>query len=223
MKTAISAVLLDLDGTLADTAPDLAFALNAVRQEQGLTPLPYAQIRNHVSHGSYRLIQLGFGIDESQPAFAELRARLLDHYAENLVRETRLFDGMDTVLDKLDARHIPWGIVTNKPAFLTEPLLDALTLTPRAHTVVSGDSLATRKPHPEPLLEAARQTGVLPGDCIYVGDARGDVTAALAAGMKPLIAGYGYIDVDEQPSLWGAAGTIAHPREILDWLDGDAS
>ena len=214
------AVLFDLDGTLADTAPDLAFALNTLREERGLTALPFAQIRDHVSHGSYRLISLGFDIDELAPMFAALRERLLEVYADNLARETCLFDGMQTVLDTLDARGIPWGIVTNKPAFLTEPLLAALALAPRTRAVISGDSLAKRKPHPEPLLEAAVLTDTPPQNCIYVGDARGDITAARAAGMTPVIASYGYIGADDDPSGWGAAGAIAHPLEILDWLDG---
>ncbi len=219
MNPDVAAVLLDLDGTLADTAPDLAFALNVLRREHGLNALPFAQIRNHVSQGSYKLISLGFDIDESDPMFHRLRERLLEHYAANLARETRLFDGMEALLDTLDARVIPWGIVTNKPAFLTEPLLDALNLTPRTHWVISGDSLAIRKPHPEPLLEAARQAGVHPKNCIYVGDTRGDVTAALAAGMTPLIARYGYIGEEDDPLRWGAAGAIEHPLDILDWLD----
>lgn len=216
------ALLLDLDGTLADTAPDLAAALNAVLEDEGREPLPFTTIRPHVSYGAPRLIQLGFGADLPDAEFQRLRQGLLDHYSEGLCRHTRLFDGFDDVLASLELRGMPWGIVTNKPAWLTRPLLEALGLTRRASSVVSGDTLARRKPHPDPLLHAASEMGVAPPDCIYAGDAIRDIQAGAAAGMVTVGVTWGYIPEGEPPHAWGAAYLVDHPRELIELMAQDS-
>jgi N-acetyl-D-muramate 6-phosphate phosphatase len=211
-------VLFDLDGTLLDTAPDLVAALNALRLENSLEPLPSAAIRPSVSHGAARVVQAGFP-DADAGRLAALLQRFLEIYRGALSRHTRLFPGMEQVLDALDARRIKSGIVTNKPAFFTEPLLAELKLSQRFACVVSGDTLAQRKPHPLPLLHAAAAAGVAAGACIYVGDAERDVQAAHAAGMSALVANYGYLGADEDSSLWRGDAYLSKPIDILNWLD----
>lgn len=217
--SSIRTVLFDLDGTLADTAPDLAYALNCVLTEQGCAPLPYETIRPVVSHGGIALIKLGFGIDEQAPEFQPLRQRLLDIYRDNIARETRLFDGMSALLEALEQRGLNWGVVTNKPAWLTEPLLEALEISHRASSVVSGDTLPERKPHPAPMLLACEQAGSDAGHCLYVGDAERDIEAGRNAGMRTLIALFGYIGEQDQPANWQADGMVERALEILDWLE----
>lgn len=211
------AVLFDLDGTLLDTAPDMAGALNALRLEESLPPLDYAPVRAQVSHGSVAVVRLGFPGAEAAE-FERLRQRFLTIYATRLTRETRLFPGFDSVLVALERGGIQWGIVTNKPGFLTEPLLAGLGLLQRAACVLSGDSLPERKPHPMQLLVAAERAGVHPADCIFVGDALRDIQAARAAGMLPLIARFGYLGPEDDPDSWQAAGSIESPHELLGWL-----
>jgi phosphoglycolate phosphatase len=215
----IRTVLFDLDGTLADTAPDLAGALNALLVENGRQPLPYEIIRPQVSHGATALITLGFGLAAGAPGFEALRQRLLVIYRAGLCRETRLFPGMAEVLAALRARGCNWGVVTNKPAFLTEPLMAALGLGADAACIVSGDSTTNRKPHPEPMLHACALAGSRPEQCLYVGDAERDVTAGKTAGMQTLVALFGYIGENERPQDWGADGMIHNPHELLDWLN----
>lgn len=214
----IRTVLFDLDGTLADTAPDLAHALNALLAEEGRAKLPYDTIRPQVSHGAGALVRLGFG-GVADAEFERLRSRFLALYAENLVRETRLFPGMDKLLSELKHRGLNWGIVTNKSAFLTEPLVTQLDLPWPPASIVSGDSTTNRKPHPEPMLLACTQAGSQPTQCLYVGDAERDIEAGRRAGMRTLVALFGYISQDETPQHWGADGMIHHPHEILDWLN----
>jgi phosphoglycolate phosphatase len=215
----IRTVLFDLDGTLADTAPDLAHALNTLLAERGKAVLPYETIRPAVSHGAAALVELGFGMSRTDPHFPPLRERLLEIYRSHLARETRLFPGMPELLDALAARDINWGIVTNKPAFLTDPLIEQLGLKDEIACVVSGDTTANRKPHPEPMLHACRLAGRVPRDCLYVGDAARDIEAGKAAGMRTLVALFGYIGRDEHPETWGADGLIEKPEDVLDWLD----
>jgi phosphoglycolate phosphatase len=212
-------VLFDLDGTLLDTAPDLVHALNQVRIEQGRAELPFPVARTQVSHGSSGLIRLGFP-DLSGEPLERLRLRLLEIYSARLAVGTRLFDGCQEVLDGLAARGLAWGIVTNKPAFLTTPLLATLGLDRVAGCVVSGDTLPQRKPHPAPLLLAASQLSIPPEQCLYVGDAERDVQASRAAGMPVLVALYGYLGPDDNPSGWQADAQIDTPTQIIDWLDG---
>lgn len=217
--TDIRTVLFDLDGTLADTAPDLAYALNCLRQERGQPPLSYEVLRPIASHGAKGLIGRGFGISPQDAAYAALRQRFLDLYAANLLRETRLFPGIAELLDTLKVRGIHWGIVTNKPAFLTDPLVRQLGLTDAAVCVVSGDTTANSKPHPEPMLYASRASGSQPAQCLYIGDAARDIEAGRVAGMQTLVALFGYISQDDRPHTWGANGMIKEPREVLQWLN----
>lgn len=218
MAAALQAALFDLDGTLLDTAPDMVGALDALRRENALAPLSFEAVRGSVSHGSARLVRLGFP-DADIGRLAALQSRYLEIYRAGLAARTRLFPGMDTVLTELAARGVPLGVVTNKPAWLTEPLLEELGLRSRFACVVSGDSLSECKPHPLPLLHAARLTGAAPRDCVYVGDAERDMQAARAAGMHALIATYGYLAEGENWAAWGADGAIANPGELLAWLE----
>lgn len=211
-------VLFDLDGTLADTAPDMAAALNALRAERNLAPLPFTVIRPEVSHGSPALLKLGFEIAPDAPSFPALRQRFLDLYRDRLCVETRLFAGVPEVLDALEEQQLAWGIVTNKPGWLTDPLLAALSLTERAACVVSGDTTPNRKPHPASLLHACRMTDSTADRCVYVGDAERDVQAAHAAGMATVVARYGYIGGHERPETWNADAIIETPTQLLNWL-----
>lgn len=212
------AILFDLDGTLLDTAPDFAVALNRVRAEDGLEPLPLAAVRPHVSHGSYALTRLGFGLAADLPAFESRRQRLLAAYHSELAHGTRLFPGMEEVLRHIEDSGGRWGIVTNKPGWLTTPLLAALDLAGRAACVIAGDNAARPKPYPDSLLAAAAKLELPTAACLYVGDAERDVAAALAAGMPVLVALYGYLGPDDDPRAWGGDGTIATPRDLLSWI-----
>ncbi len=212
------AVLFDLDGTFADTAPDLAAALNQVLQEQGKPALPFEHIRPVVSLGGIALIKLGFDIPQESPEFEVLRQRLLAIYKNNISQLTQLFEGMDELVTELENSDIAWGIVTNKPSWLTDPLMAQLGYTQRARTIVSGDTTSERKPHPEPLFHACRKINCPPDQCLYVGDAERDIIAGKRAGMKTLGALFGYIEADDDPRTWGADALIEHPREIKDFL-----
>jgi phosphoglycolate phosphatase len=212
-------VLFDLDGTLADTAPDLAYALNRVLEEQGRAPLPFDVIRPVVSHGGLALTRLGFGIGPEHPDFAARRQRLLDIYRDNIARETRLFPGMAELLDTIEQRDMNWGVVTNKPAWLTEPLMAALGLDKRAACIVSGDTCTNRKPHPEPMLHACHLAGSLAHHCVYVGDAERDIEAGRRAGMNTLVALFGYIGDSDRPQDWGADAMLETPQLIREWID----
>jgi phosphoglycolate phosphatase len=213
------AMLFDLDGTLIDTAPDMGNALNRLRGEEGLPPLTQATIRPHVSHGALALLKLGFG--ELEEARREaFRLRFLDIYREDLAVDSRTFDGIDTLLAEIENRGLRWGVVTNKPGWLTDPLLRALDLYERAACVVSGDTLAQRKPHPAPMHHACELADLSATRCIYVGDAARDIEAGKAAGMTSIVAAYGYIGVDENPTDWAPHGLVDHPEQLVGWLDG---
>jgi N-acetyl-D-muramate 6-phosphate phosphatase len=214
----IDAVLFDLDGTLADTAPDLAAALNAVRATRGMPPMPLAELRPWASHGARGLLGAGMGVAPDAADYAQLRDAFLDFYAMALCVGTTLFSAVDVVLSEIESRGMRWGIVTNKATRFTLPLLDALGLAARAHAVVCGDTTAHAKPHPEPLLAAARYLATPASRCVYVGDAERDVTAGIAAGMHTIVARYGYITADEVPGAWPADGFIQSPRDLIDWL-----
>lgn len=211
-------ILFDLDGTLLDTAPDLAAALNSVLIAYRRPPLPYEVIRPAASHGSKGLLQLGFKLEETHPEFEELKQQLLASYSENIARHTQLFPEMAEVLSYFAAHHIIWGIVTNKPAWLTEPLLRQVALPAQPHCVVSGDTVARAKPYPDSLLYACNLLACTPHHCIYIGDAERDIQAGNAAGMTTLIAGYGYLAADDQPQRWSASGIIDSPKAIINWL-----
>ncbi|MEX0734304.1 MAG: HAD-IA family hydrolase [Steroidobacteraceae bacterium] len=210
-------VLLDLDGTLLDTARDMAQALNRLRLTEGLEELPFEMIRPLVSHGAPRLIRLGFGeLDAAH--YESLRTRFLDFYRAALAVHTCLFAGFEEVLIAIEQAGMRWGIVTNKPGWLTNPLLEQLSLAGRCGCVVSGDTLAERKPHPLPLLHAASLLRLEPRACVYVGDAERDVQAARNAGMIPLVAGFGYLNDGEDPAAWRPEAVFGRPEELLVWL-----
>ncbi len=212
-------VLFDLDGTLLDTAPDMGAALNALLVEHGLPVLSPETIRPHVSRGSRALVTLGFGAappDEHAPRIE----RFLALYSQGLTVATRPFEGVLPLLDSLDARGITWGIVTNKPSRLAQPLLHSLELLRRAGVVVCGDTLPERKPSPLPLLHASEKLALAPSDCLFVGDAELDMRAARAAGMPAIGARYGYFDaIVDKPGDWPADGWIESPLALLEWLD----
>lgn len=211
-------ILFDLDGTLVDTAPDLAFALNRTLAKRGMEPLPLETIRPSVSLGGMAMVKLGFGLDEGDPGFEAVRNEFLETYRDNLSCRSRLFPGMEQVLDRLEHIKASWGIVTNKPGWLTEPLAQALQLDRRTACIVSGDTLEQRKPHPAPLLHACELLQCSPGATVYVGDARRDIEAGANAGMMTLVAAYGYIETSENPADWGADGMVESPEEILSWV-----
>jgi N-acetyl-D-muramate 6-phosphate phosphatase len=215
--TGTRAVLLDLDGTLIDTAPDMVGALNELRREMNREPVPFEQARRRVSHGAGALVRLGFA-EVVDSALETLRQRFLEIYSRRLCVESSIYEGTSESLARLESVGIPWGVVTNKPAWLTEPLLEQLALRKRASVVVSGDSLSERKPHPAPLLHAAGRLGIAPAQCIYIGDAERDVVAARAAGMEVFVASFGYIGPDEQPKQWPATGWLDTPRAMSNFL-----
>ena len=211
----IEAVLFDLDGTLVDTAPDMGAALNNLLIEENMQPLPLASIRPLVSQGGLVLTRLGFGGKVPEAEIEPLRQRYLQHYHAIVADESRLFDGFAEILDELEARSILWGIVTNKPEWLTHPLLEQLNLAQRSGTVIGGDTLEHRKPHPLPLQIAAKQLGVSCDNCIYVGDDERDIVAGRAANMKTLVAAYGYIEDAASIETWEADGVIDRPGDLL--------
>lgn len=218
MSPRIAAVLFDLDGTLLDTASDMVPALNQLRIEQGQEPLPFDLVRAQVSHGSAGMLKLAFPGVVGDPLEA-LRSRLFELYIARIATTTRPFPGFEAVLDELERRGLRWGVVTNKPGFLAVPLLEALDLGKRAGIVVSGDTLPQRKPHPAPLLHAARSLDLDPATCLYVGDAERDVQSARAAGMPVLVARFGYLGPDDDPDAWAPDAHIDQPAGLLQWLD----
>jgi len=219
MKLAnIRAVLFDLDGTLVDTAPDLGYALNLQRARHSLPPLDDAVIRPQASHGARGLLGAGFGLHPDDARFAAMREEFLQLYADNICRHSRPFSGILDLLAELEARGLKWGVVTNKPAAFTEPLMSILDLAERAACIVSGDTCPQSKPHPAPMLAAAELCAAAPAQCLYLGDAERDIEAARAAGMPALVAAWGYLDATDAPHTWGAHAQIHHPIETLDFL-----
>ena len=222
--SSIRAILFDLDGTLIDTAPDMATVLNRQRARYQLPALPYIEIRNRVSKGSLALVTLGFADylantgQQGNGALQELQQEFLQMYAENLCIESQLFPGMQELLDAMDTRGISWGIVTNKPGWLSQPLLAKLELLERSHCLVSGDTLEHRKPHPAPLLYASDLIQFAPEHCVYIGDDERDIQAGKAAGMTTIAAEYGYIHASERPAEWGADNAVQDVAQIHDWL-----
>jgi phosphoglycolate phosphatase len=218
MTPSPQAFLFDLDGTLVDTAPDMAGALNRLRAEYDLPALPYAAIRPWVSHGAGALVRLGFGQELEAERMEALRLRYLELYAAALCVESTLFSGMAEVLARLEAKGRAWGVVTNKPTFLTEPLLDGLGLTRRAGCIVSGDTLPTRKPDPAPVRHACALLGLPEAGCVMVGDAERDIAAARAAGCPSIAAAFGYVLEDDDPHTWGADAVVDAASELLAWI-----
>jgi 2-phosphoglycolate phosphatase len=214
----IKAVLFDLDGTFADTAPDLAAALNHARATRHLPPLPLEVLRPQASHGSRGLLRVGLGMEPEHPGYEEMRDVFLDYYAKNICVKTQLFGDMAELIAELDDRDIKWGIVTNKPHRYTVPLMQALGYADRAACMVSGDTYAHSKPHPEPLLKASQHIGVTAAECFYVGDDLRDIQAANSAGMRGIIANYGYVDHHASVENWNAHASIDKPMELLDLI-----
>jgi len=212
------AVLFDLDGTLADTAGDLAGALNRLRAEHGLAALPLEIARPHTSSGARGLLKVGFDLDPDDGRYLDMRARFLDLYEQALCVHTQLFAGVAELLGELEQRSIAWGIVTNKPKRFTDPLIRLLQLHARAACVVSGDTTAKPKPAPDPLLHAAALIGIGPASCLYVGDDLRDVQGARAAAMPVFAAGWGYLGTEGRPASWGADAVLDHPLDVLRYL-----
>ena len=213
----IRCVLFDLDGTLADTAPDLAAALNKMRIDRGLAPLPLEPLRRMASSGARGLVGVGFGLKPGDAEYEAHRVEFLANYENALHVHTRLFDGVEELLAAIEADR-KWGVVTNKAKRFTDPLSRLIGFTGRAACVVSGDTAAHAKPHPAPLLHAAEVSGVAAGECIYVGDDLRDIQAGRAAGMKTLAVTWGYLGDTDQPEGWGADAVIHQPRQVLDFL-----
>jgi phosphoglycolate phosphatase len=208
-----SAVLFDLDGTLVDTAPDMVAVLTDLQRDEGDPPIDYGLARSHVSHGAAGLISLAFP-DVSEEEHERLRLCYLVRYEAAVSIRSALFPGLADLLDALDARNLPWGVVTNKPMRMTDPLVADLGIAERAGCMVSGDTLPQRKPHPAPLIHGCEQIGVPAQDAIYVGDAARDIEAGIAAGMMTVAAAYGYITADDDPAAWNAH-EIVHDTEEL--------
>jgi phosphoglycolate phosphatase len=218
-----AAVLFDLDGTFADTAPDMAYALNLLLEQHGRPQIPFHSIRPHVSHGGRALVRIGFELEPGDADYEPRRREFLDIYYDHLARETAPFPGIPELISILESREVAWGIVTNKPAWLTDPLMAALGMDRRAACIVSGDTVTRPKPHPDPVLHACDLLGREPGACWYVGDARRDIEAGRAAGTGTLAALFGYLGEGDDPASWGADGLVREPLEILNWLEPAAA
>jgi 2-phosphoglycolate phosphatase len=214
----IRCVLFDLDGTLADTAPDLAGALNKMRADRGLEPMPLEPLRRMASSGARGLVGVGFGIRPGDSEYEALKTEFLNNYQSALFVHSRLFDGIDALLGDLEKRELAWGVVTNKASRFTNPLSQLIGFTGRAACVVSGDTTPHAKPHPAPLLHAAALCKADPAACIYVGDDLRDIQAGRAAGMKTLAVTWGYMGDGEPVQQWGADAVIATPPEVLQHL-----
>ena len=208
-------IFFDLDGTLADTAPDLVNAANLLLIARQLPPKPYAEMRPHSSAGARGLIQCAFGIDTKHPDFIPLRDEFFINYEQALLVHSSIFEGIHDLLNTLDAAKMPWGIVTNKSERFTHPLTELMGLRHRAASTVSGDTTAHPKPHPAPLLHAAEIARVDPNKSLYVGDDMRDIVAGKAAGMKTCAARYGFLGCAEPPEGWGADFLVNDPRELL--------
>lgn len=218
MMLAVRAVLFDLDGTLIDSAPDLAGAGNDMRCARGLPPLPLSHFRPMVGAGARGMVGRALQVQPGDADFEALRDEFLQRYESRMTRETRLFDAMQPVLDALRRDERPWGIVTNKATRFSEPLVRALGLLDQAATLVCGDTTPHAKPHPAPLLEAARRLGVAASECAYVGDDLRDVQAGRAAGMVTVAAAWGYLGEGEAIETWGAEHVIESPDALLKLL-----
>lgn len=209
-------IFFDLDGTLADTAPDLVAAANQLLVARNLPPMQYEVLRPRASAGARGLIKGAFGIDTDHPDFIPLRDEFFSNYEKALLVNSIIFDGIDHLLDQLDGAKLPWGIVTNKSERFTNPLTELMGLRQRAASTVSGDTTPHSKPHPEPILHAARLANIDPTKSVYVGDDIRDIVAGKAAGMKTIAAAYGYCGCEEPPEAWGADYLVYHPKELME-------
>lgn len=214
----MQAVLFDLDGTLVDTAPDLGYALNLQRQRHGLDFLPEETIRPYASHGSRGLLEVGFGLLPTDSHFEAMRTEYLDLYTQVMTRQPMLFEGMAETLQAIEQGGLRWGIVTNKPRRFTQPMMAHMGLDVRAGAVISGDDASQPKPSPQTLFLACERMNIDPKAVVYVGDAERDVQAGNAAGMKTLVALFGYLSANDKPKEWGAYGCIQQPKDLLAYL-----
>lgn len=218
MRAGLQGVLFDLDGTLIDSAPDLAAAANAMRVERGLAALPYAALRPMVGSGARGMVGAALQSAPGDEGFDALRTEFLARYEAALLERTHVFEAMLPLLDALERRACPWGVVTNKAHRFADPVIAGLGLDSRAAVVIAGDTTAHSKPHPAPLLEAARRLGLAPATLVYVGDDLRDVQAGRAAGMATVAAAWGYLGQGEPIEAWGADVVVQTPAELLEWL-----
>lgn len=216
--TGIDAVLFDLDGTLIDSAPDLGAAADKLRTDRGLPSLPFQDYRPHAGAGARGMLQVAFGMTPEHPDFPALREEFFVNYETCMTQRTYAFEGVAELIDQLTQRQLAWGVVTNKSKRFTEPLTRAMPLFASARAVVSGDTTPHSKPHPEPLLEAARRLGLAPARCLYVGDDERDIVAGHAAGMGTIAATYGYLGRKTDVASWGAHARINSPLGLLQLL-----
>jgi len=217
----IQAVLFDLDGTLADTAPDLAEALNRLRAEHGLEPVAEQRLRRWTSNGTRGMLKAGFGIERSDPRYTSLARRYLEIYGEAPFVRTQLFAGLGDALAALEAAGIVWGVVTNKPRYLAEPIITGLGLARRIACLVGGDCAEAPKPSPAPLLLACQRASVAAAECVYVGDDLRDIEAGRAAGMRTLAAAWGYLGDGPGIAAWGADAVLEQPAQLAEAVLGE--
>ena len=214
----IQAVLFDLDGTLIDSAPDLGAAVDQMRVDRGMTSLPLVHYRPMAGAGARGMIRLAFGFTPEHPEYEAMKEEFFRNYEACMTQRTFAFEGVEQMIDKLVAAQLPWGVVTNKSKRFAEPLTMAMPLFQTAAVVISGDTTPHAKPHPEPLLEAARRLGIAPTACVYVGDDERDIVAGHAAGMKTVAATYGYLGTQSDVQKWQAHANIQSPLELDDLL-----
>lgn len=214
----LSCVLFDLDGTLVDTAPDLIACLNHALNHHGLPAVSGDFIKPFISYGAAAMIKAALGQSTTDERQKTILKTMLDHYQLNIAVHTVFFSGILETLNTIEALGLKWGVVTNKRERFTHPLMDALKLTQRAACIISGDTTANSKPHPEPMLAGCKQADVSPEQCVYIGDAGHDIMAGKNAGMKTLAALYGYLKPDDSPATWDADGYIEHPEQINSWI-----
>lgn len=212
-------ILFDLDGTLVDTAPDMVRALNELLVDEGRAPLAYAEARYHVSHGAAGLLHLAYGPDVAADDTTRRHREFLERYGADPARDSQLFPGIQALLDEIEASGRRWGVVTNKPDWLTRPVLDALELAPRAACVVAGDTLAVRKPDPRPITHACRLAGTTPQHAVYIGDAERDIVAGRSAGSRSYVALFGYIAPSDDPQSWGADALLTRPGDLWQHIE----
>ncbi len=218
MFTHVRAVLFDLDGTLVDSAPDLGAAADKMRLDRGLPSLPYAAYRPMAGAGARGMIGVAFGHTPDHSEYEALKSEFLANYEACMTERTRAFDGVAELVDALMQAGLAWGVVTNKIERFALPLTRQMPLFASARAVIGGDTTPHPKPHPAPLLEAARRLELAPTDCIYVGDDERDIAAGLAAGMPTVAARYGYLGQKANTLSWGAHAQIDTPLELLKWL-----
>lgn len=214
----VDTILFDLDGTLIDSAPDLGAAADLMRVQRGLPSLPLGNYRHMAGSGARGMLSIALDVTPENEQFAQLKEEFLCNYERCMTERTYAFDGVQTLIEALQRRGTRWGVVTNKASRFTDPLTRAMPLFSSAAVVISGDTTAHAKPHPEPLFEAARRIGVAPARCLYIGDDERDIVAGLAAGMRTVAATYGYLGIKADTTSWGAHASIENPLALLNLL-----